>query len=63
MELFNLDEDIGETRNLAAKNPETVEALAKLLSERLRQYKALMPTDRRSGKPVPLPDASFAQTR
>ena len=37
MELFNLDEDIGETHNLAAKNPETVEALTMLLSERLRQ--------------------------
>lgn len=60
LELFNIDEDIGETRDLAKGNPAKVTALAKLLSERLRDEQAQMPVDKATGQPVPLPDASSA---
>lgn len=56
LELFNLEEDIGETRDLARENSARVAALATRLGERLRESKALMPTDKATGKPVPFPD-------
>ena len=55
-ELYNLREDIGETRNLAAEYPEKVAELARLLGERLRGWNAPMPIVRATGKPVPWPD-------
>lgn len=55
-DLFNLATDIGETHNLAAKHPEKVSQLAKLLSDRLRGMDALMPIDKKTNKPVPMPD-------
>lgn len=38
-ELYNLKEDIGETKELAGQNPEKVKELAKALSECLRMSK------------------------
>ena len=55
-ELYNLRDDIGETRNLAAEYPEKVAELARLLGERLRGWNAPMPIVRATGKPVPWPD-------
>lgn len=57
-ELFNIDEDIGETRDLASEEPRKTAALSRLLAARLKDMGASMPIDRASGKPVPFPDAS-----
>ena len=56
LELYNLKEDIGEQRDLAASNPEKVKELAALLSARLREWGSPMPRVRESGKSVALPD-------
>ena len=56
LELYNVKQDIGETRNVAAVYPEKTKELAKALSRRLREYKASMPIIRATGKPVPMPD-------
>ena len=55
-ELYNIKEDIGETRNLAAERPDKVEELARILGERLREWNASMPVVRSTGLPVPWPD-------
>lgn len=57
LELFNIDEDIGETRELAKEQPAKVAELARCLSLRLREANALMPIDKATGKPIELPDA------
>jgi arylsulfatase A-like enzyme len=56
LELFNLAEDIGETRNLAQENPEKVKVLAKTLGDHLREAGGQMPILKKTGKPVPFPD-------
>ena len=56
LELYNLKEDIGETRDLAADYPAKVRELAHALSERLRAWDASMPIDRTTGEKVPMPD-------
>ena len=56
MELYNLRADIGEQSDVAAQNPEKVKELAKALSDKLRGWDAPMPTVRKSGKAVPMPD-------
>ena len=56
-ELFNLAQDLGETRNLAAAEPKRVAELASLLRAHLESVGAQMPVDKRTGKPVPLPGA------
>lgn len=55
-ELYDLDEDISENRNIADKNPEKVEVLSKALGMKLREWKASMPIDKKTNKPVPMPD-------
>jgi arylsulfatase A-like enzyme len=55
LELYTLTDDIGESTNLADKQPEKVGTLAKLLSDHLRETKAVMPIDKATNKPVPLP--------
>lgn len=62
LELFNIDDDIGETRNLAKDNSAKVSALAKLLTERLRAEGALMPTDKATGKPVAFPGEGVSKS-
>jgi len=43
IELFNLEEDLGETTNLALENPEKVAELKKLLDEKLKESGAKFP--------------------
>jgi arylsulfatase A-like enzyme len=56
LELYNLKEDIGETRNVAAENPEITARLADTLSERLRRWNSPMPVVVATGRPAPMPD-------
>jgi len=55
VELYNLGNDLSETRNLA--NQETVmrRELSTLLSDHLKETNAGMPVYKRSRKPVPYP--------
>ena len=55
-ELYNLKEDIGETRNVAEENPEIAAWLADTLSARLRRWNSPMPVVVATGKPAPMPD-------
>lgn len=54
-ELFNLREDIGEKHNLLTQYPRKAQQLKKKLRHYLRKVKAQMPTNKRDGKPIPLP--------
>ncbi len=56
LELYNLKNDLGEQKNVAAQNKKIVKDLAKALSDRLRAWDASMPTVRATGKAVPMPD-------
>lgn len=56
MELFNLREDIGETRNRVDENPEKVRELAGVLGDYLRTVNAQMPIDKETRTVVPYPD-------
>ena len=56
LELFNVVEDISETRNLAQENPEKVRELAKILGDHLREAGGQMTIVKETGKPVPFPD-------
>jgi arylsulfatase A-like enzyme len=55
-ELYNLDDDIGETANLAAEHPDIVSELSANLGAYLREVHALMPTSKRTGLSIPYPD-------
>lgn len=55
-ELFNIKEDIGETVNRTEAEPEITSALAKWLSNYLREVNAQMPRKKSTGELVPLPD-------
>jgi hypothetical protein len=44
LELYNLREDIGETKNLASKKPEKAKELHALLTSWRREVNAPMPT-------------------
>jgi arylsulfatase A-like enzyme len=59
-ELFNLNEDIGESQNLAEKEPAKLEELAKVLSEYLKKVDAQMPIDKGTGKTVELPSEALS---
>ena len=54
-ELFDLENDIGETRNLADQEPEKLLSLTLLLTSHLKAVKAQMPVDKRTGKVVEYP--------
>jgi arylsulfatase A-like enzyme len=54
-ELFNIAEDLSETRNLAAEQPRRVAELSAHLRGYLERVDAQMPLDKPTGKPVPLP--------
>ena len=56
VELYNLKEDIGEQRDVAAQYPEKVKELAVKLSAKLREWNSPMPSYRATGETVPLPD-------
>lgn len=55
MELFNLEDDIGEENNMLTINPEKVKELATILSDYLKKVDAQMPKNKESGKEIPLP--------
>ena len=55
-ELYNLADDISESHDLAASEPDKVAALAKMLGGRLREWDANMPVVRSTGRMVPWPD-------
>lgn len=55
LELYNLDADIGETNDLAAKEPARAAELARRLGQLLRERGALMPTVTKTGQRVPYP--------
>lgn len=55
MELFNIQEDIGETENLIESNPEMAREMAAILSDYLMDVKAQMPKDKSTGKKIPYP--------
>jgi arylsulfatase A-like enzyme len=54
-ELFNLDSDIGETKNLASLYPEKVKELSKLMTKSLKNYDAQMPAVKATGEIVDMP--------
>ncbi len=56
LELYNLKEDIGELRDLAALKPEKTREMARLFTKRLKQYGAQRPTWKKDGQPVAWPD-------
>lgn len=56
MELFDLNEDIGETKNLMEEQPGKAKELAQILSDYLRSVEAQMPSKKGSGEIVPFPD-------
>lgn len=59
MELFNITEDIGETKNLMDENSEKGKELAAVLSDYLKSTNAQMPIDKETQKSVPYPIESF----
>jgi arylsulfatase A-like enzyme len=59
MELYDLSNDIGEEKDLAAKYPEKVKEMADLMTKELKSKNALMPSFKKDGKQVPWPDEQF----
>jgi arylsulfatase A-like enzyme len=54
-ELFNVEEDLGETRDLSSDQPHLVRDLGEHLRSYLLSVEAQMPVERSSGQAVPLP--------
>lgn len=52
LELFRIDTDLAETRDVSKERAPKTAELARLLGERLRAMEAQTPTDRATGKPV-----------
>ncbi len=63
MELFNLKDDIGETKNLAEENTEKLKELAVVLTNHLKAVNAQMPSYKETGEKVPFPDVAKAVIR
>jgi arylsulfatase A-like enzyme len=59
MELYDLSNDIGEEKDLAAKYPEKMKEMADLMTKELKSKNALMPSFKKDGKQVPWPDEQF----
>ena len=57
LELYNLKNDIKEQHDLSKKLTAKTKELARLLTQKLKAYKAQMPSYIKSGKQVPWPDA------
>ncbi len=55
LELYNLKNDLSEKNDQAKKEPKKLSELVKVLSDFLRDSKAQMPTDNRTGKLVEYP--------
>ncbi len=60
-ELFDLEADIGEQRDLAAREPGRVNDLAKELSDYLIAVNAQMPLDKQSRQSIPLPGVKIEE--
>jgi len=60
-ELFNLAEDIGETKNRAAERPALVKELALILTDHLKSAGAQRPVDKRTGRAVEWPAEAAAR--
>lgn len=56
MELFNLKDDIGESKNLIKEQPGKAKELAKIVSDYLREVRAQIPSYKTTGEKVPYPD-------
>jgi LytS/YehU family sensor histidine kinase len=56
MELFNIIEDIGESKNLIGEQPEKAKELAKILSDYLRKVEAQIPSRKNTGEQIAYPD-------
>jgi len=56
LELYNLEDDIGENQNLGNKYPEKLKMMAKLLTKELKKRNAQMPFFKNTGKHIPWPD-------
>lgn len=56
LELYNLEKDIKEQHDLSKQFPKKTRAMARLLTKKLKAYKAQMPTYKKNGQPVPWPD-------
>jgi arylsulfatase A-like enzyme len=54
-ELFNIREDIGETKNLVTANPEKRKELSATLKQYLKTVNAQIPTDKKTGKLIEIP--------
>lgn len=62
--LYNLDKDISESEDLAAKHPDRVRAMAKAMTKLLKDRDAQMPVIKngeRQGQPVPWPSEALAK--
>lgn len=55
-ELYNIPDDIGERKNLAAEYPEIVKKLSSKLGKYLRKVDAQRPSFKATGQPCPWPD-------
>jgi arylsulfatase A-like enzyme len=55
-ELYNLQDDLGEMKDLSDRFPFKVKELSVLLSDRLRKWNAPMPARKTTQKRVPFPD-------
>lgn len=55
-ELYDIENDIGESRNLAAEQPKIVRRLSRELGRELRKMNAQRPTIKATGKPCAWPD-------
>ena len=54
-ELFNLEKDLSETKNLVHSNPSKTYELASILSDYLESIDAPMPFDKKTKQPIPYP--------
>lgn len=62
LSLFNLKTDIGEKSDLAQKQAEDTQHLAKVLGDYLRSVKAKRPSYKATSQPIPWPDQLSATT-
>ena len=56
LELYNLNKDIKEEHEVSKQYPNKTRALARLLTQKLKNQQAQMPTFNANGKQVPWPD-------
>lgn len=54
--LYDLHQDIGEANDLSGKDPRLTKELTRLLGQKLAEYGALMPVDKKTGKPLGYPE-------